>query len=696
MDNDNLMVDAETVESWVISKVNAWESSFKVNYQEKFEEYNRLWRGIWAESDKTRASERSRLISPALQQAVESSVAEIEEATFGRGAFFTIRDDMKVPEGEPKTEQEKKIFEQIRQKVQQEKLKIEYLTKKLNQDFSKAQIRKSIGEVLINSAVTGTGIAEIVIDTVPDLVPTEVVDSQGMGNQGVSRGERVLITMQPVLAQNFRIDPLATSIEESIGVAIDYFVSPHSIEILQEKGIYRDVDFGTNAAENELLDTDPNLTEQPENKVRLTKYFGLVPRHLYNDFIKSTEEDMSDFGDELDEELENEEKYKEPSDLEEALGIAVEEKSNESFYIEAMVILVNGDTVLKCEENKMYFRDRPIIAFPWDIVPGRFWGRGVCEKGCSSQKALDTEMRARIDALALTNAPMMACDSTRLSKGANTNIRPGGTILTNGDPREVLVPFKFGEISSSSFVQTEALQRMVQTATGAIDSAGVPGSINGEATAAGISMGLSAIIKRHKRTLVNFQQSFLIPFVKKSACRYMQFSPEKYPVKDYDFEVTSSLGIVAREYEVTQLVQLLQTMGADTPVYPLLVKAIIENMQVSNREELIKLIDESQKPNPEAEKLQKDKLNSDLGLTNAQTQALIGTARESQARAEKLTAEAEAIPAELRNETVKAISAVRKVDNELDRDDKKVLGMSKTMLEEEKLNLKREEIFNKQ
>ena len=237
---------------------------------------------------------------------------------------------------------------------------------------------------------------------------------------------------------------------------------------------------------------------------------------------------------------------------------------------------------------------------------------------------------------------------------------------------------------------------MVQTATGAIDSAGVPGSINGEATAAGISMGLSAIIKRHKRTLVNFQQSFLIPFVKKSACRYMQFSPEKYPVKDYDFEVTSSLGIVAREYEVTQLVQLLQTMGADTPVYPLLVKAIIENMQVSNREELIKLIDESQKPNPEAEKLQKDKLNSDLGLTNAQTQALIGTARESQARAEKLTAEAEAIPAELRNETVKAISAVRKVDNELDRDDKKVLGMSKTMLEEEKLNLKREEIFNKQ
>ena len=39
----------------------------------------------WSEEDKANQSERT--ISPALQQAVESSVAEIEEATFGRGAF---------------------------------------------------------------------------------------------------------------------------------------------------------------------------------------------------------------------------------------------------------------------------------------------------------------------------------------------------------------------------------------------------------------------------------------------------------------------------------------------------------------------------------------------------------------------------------------------------------------------------------
>ena len=82
---------------------------------------------------------------------------------------------------------------------------------------------------------------------------------------------------------------------------------------------------------------------------------------------------------------------------------------------------------------------------------------------------------------------------------------------------------------------------MVQTATGAIDSAGFAGSVNKDSTAAGISMSLGAIIKRHKRTLINFQESFLIPFVTKAAHRYMQFDPENYPVADYRFDAVSTV-----------------------------------------------------------------------------------------------------------------------------------------------------------
>ena len=180
---------------------------------------------------------------------------------------------------------------------------------------------------------------------------------------------------------------------------------------------------------------------------------------------------------------------------------------------------------MKAEANPYMMQDRPIVAFPWDVVPSRFWGRGVCEKGYNSQKALDAELRARIDALSLTTHPMLAVDATRMPRGAKPEVRPGKMILTSGDPREILQPFNFGQVSQITFAQASALQQMVQQATGAVDSAGIAGSINGEATASGISMSLGAIIKRHKRTLINFQQAFLIPFVKKAAYRYMQFDP---------------------------------------------------------------------------------------------------------------------------------------------------------------------------
>ena len=378
--------------------------------------------------------------------------------------------------------------------------------------------------------------------------------------------------------------------------------------------------------------------------------------------------------------LVNDDEYEEVEQLTDAT-------EDEGYYAEAIVVIANGGTLLKAEMNPYMMQDRPVVAFPWDIVPGRFWGRGVCEKGYNSQKALDAELRARIDALALTVHPMMAMDATRLPRGANPTVAPGKIILTNGNPAEVLQPFNFGQVSQITFAQAAELQRMVQTATGAIDSAGVPGSINGEATAAGISMSLGAIIKRHKRTLVNFQDSFLIPFVTKAAHRYMQFEPEIYPVADYVFEVTSSLGIIAREYEVTQLVQLLQTMPADSPMYPSLIQSIIDNMNLSNREELIATLEQAGQPSPEAQEAAQLAQQTQFQFQQSQTNALNGQAAESQARAGKIAAETKAIPVELENDRIKAVSTNLQVGTEDDKEFERRLKVADTVLKEKKLNL---------
>jgi hypothetical protein len=640
-DKENFATE-QHLENWVIQKCDGWRDHFEANYSQKFDEYYRLWRGHWSAEDRTRASERSKIISPALQQAVESSVAELEEATFGRGKWFDIKDDIHDQQPED----------------------IVMLRQHLDDDFKKNKVRKGVAECLINAAVFGTGIAEVVLEEEKEMAPaTQPVMGGELQAVGVTIRDRTCVKLRPVMPQNFLIDPVATDIDSALGCAIDEFVSSHSVEQLQESGVYRqEVDISSSATPDFDIEPDQDLTRYDDDKVRLTKYYGLVPRHL---LVKAmADEDAA----------------------EDEVVVELDEDADSSYYVEAVVVIANGGTLLKATENPYMMQDRPVVAFPWDVVPSRFWGRGVCEKGYNSQKALDAELRARIDALALTIHPMMAMDASRMPRGAKPTIQPGKTILTNGNPSEILQPFNFGQVNQITFAQAQALQTMVQTATGAIDSAGIAGSINGESTAAGVSMSLGAIIKRHKRTLINFQEAFLIPFVTKAAWRYMQFEPEMYPVADYKFHTSSSLGIIAREYEVTQLVQLLQTMSPDTPMYPKLVMSIIDNMNLSNREELIQVLEQANTPNPEAEQAAQQAAQqaqeAQLAFQASQSAALNGQAQESAARAQKLSVEAQVIPQELEIDRIKAVTTNLKAGDADDKEFQKRIEISKQMLKE--------------
>ncbi len=595
-----------TLESWVMNKCEQWRDHYQTNYAEIHDEYYRIWRGIWDKSDSMRESERSRLISPATQQAVESSVAEIEEATFGRGEFFDIKDDLQDPNPQD----------------------VGFLRNQLKEDMHLAKIRTSIGECLINAAVFGTGIGEVVLEEQLELKPTtQEAPEMEMTAIGVMKSERVIVKLDPIMPQNFLIDPLATNIEDAVGVAIDKMCPYHEIQKGIDSGIYRDVEVGQYAYDPELDDASKIRPIYEDDMVRLTKYYGLVPTHLLSN--------IDDDG--------------------EIKSIIPTDKDKS--YTEVIIVIANGDTILKIENNPYMKQDRPVVAFSWDCVPFKFWGRGICEKAYNSQKALDTELRARIDALALTVHPMMAVDASRMPRGSKLDIRAGKTILTNGNPAEVLQPFKFGQLDQVSFTQAATLQQMVQQSTGAIDSAGIPAGLNGEGTAAGISMGLGAVIKRHKRTLINFQENFFIPFIEKAACRYMQFVPELYPVKDYKFVATSTLGIVAREYEVTQLVQLLQTMSPESPMYPMLVESIVDNMGLSNRDQIVESMRKVNKPNPEQEQIKKAKIQLELQQAQATIQNIQAQSAEIASRVEQNQVETQLLPVE---EETKRITALAK------------------------------------
>ncbi len=624
----------ETLDSWVMSKCDQWRDHYESNYSETHNEYYRIWRGIWNKQDSMRESERSKIISPATQQAVESSVAEIEEATFGRGQFFDIKDDLQDPNPQD----------------------IAFLRNQLQEDMHFAKTRSSVAECLINAAVFGTGIAEIVLEEVTELTPaTQPAPETDMMAVGVMKRDRFVVKLDPIMPQNFLIDPLATNIDDAIGVAIDKMVSFHQVQQGIDSGIYRDVEVSATASDPDLEDASDISTLYQDDMVRLTKYYGLVPSHLLSSISEDGEvEDIVDY-------------------------------DKDESYTEVIMVIANGDTILKVEKNPYMKQDRPVVAFAWDLVPFKFWGRGICEKAYNSQKALDTELRARIDALALTVHPMMAVDATRMPRGAKLDVRAGKTILTNGNPAEVLQPFKFGGLDATSFNQAATLQAMVQQATGAIDSAGVPASINGEGTAAGTSMALGAIIKRHKRTLINFQENFLIPFVEKAACRYMQFTPELYPVKDYKFVATSSLGIVAREYEVTQLVQLLQTMSPESPMYPILVESIVDNMGLSNREQIIAAMRQANQPNPEEQQLQQAQIQMQMQSAQATLENLQAQTAEIVSRVQQNQVETQLLPVEEETRRIAAMAKTMPMD-EFER----LVEFAKLELKEKELDTKEE------
>ena len=644
MEYDDYVNEANAVENWIMHKCEQWRDHYESNYAERFDEYYRLWRGIWAHEDSLRSSERSRLISPALQQAVESSVAEVEEATFGRGSFFDIRDDFQ----------------------DQQKVDISFLKKQLQEDFSRTKIRKQVAEAILNAAVFGTGIAELVLEEELELVPaTRPVMEGAMTAVGVEKRERFMVKLKPVLPQNFLIDPVATTVDEALGVAIDEFVPKHQVELLISKGIYRDVPVETTYTDTDL-EPDQELTLYTDDKVRLTKYYGLVPKYLYNEAIKEEYDDEVDVSDLLADE---------------------EQSESTTEYVEVVAVIANGGQLLKIEESPYMMKDRPVVAFPWDVVPGRFWGRGVCEKGYNSQKALDTELRARIDALALTVHPMLAVDASRLPRGSKFEVRPGKAILTNGNPAEILQPFKFGSLDQISFVQAKELMSMVQQATGAVDTATLPGAMSERPTAAGISMGLGAIIKRHKRTLINFQEAFLIPMIEKTAWRYMQFAPEVYPVSDYKFVPTSSLGIIAREYEVSQLVQLLQTMDKNSKMYNQLLEAVIDHMNLSNREELIQGLRQAAQPDPQKQQAEQAQQQATLQQIQSQVNAFNAQAAESQARAQKITSEIPIDRFEAETDRIKALATNIKAGNEDDKEFEKRAKIAELYLKEQAINL---------
>ena len=634
---------------WVMEHAEEWRDHRDSNYLEDWKEFERLWRGEWAAEDKTRESERSRITSPALQQAIENHTAEIEEAVFGQGAnFFDIEDDIK----------------------DQDKSDIDYLKAYMKECFKKNKTRKNIGDSILLGSIYGTGIGEVITKKVKELKPaTEELKDMNAMVIGTLETEKVSVTLKPISPQNFIIDPSATSIEDALGVAIEEFLPAHTIAINIKKGIYKDVkELGDDSAPDSNLEASWIDQKYDDDKIRVLRYYGLVPKYML-DAAKDEEEVVDLLGEEKDgEESEVLEEY---GDL-----------------VEAIVVIADGAYLLKAEENPYMMKDRPVVAYQDDTVPNRFWGRGVAEKGYNMQKAIDAQIRSHIDSLALTTVPMMAMDATRLPRGSKFEVRPGKSILTNGNPSEILMPFRFGQTDSSNIETAARFETMLLQATGTLDTAAMQAQpVGGE-----LSIQLSSIIKKNKRTLVNFQDQFLIPFIEKAAWRFMQFDPDNFPVKDWKFVPASTLGMLAREVEQQQFINLMKTLGPDSPLVPILMQGVIETSNLANKTQLLKMLQQSMQPNPQAQQMQAMAQEVQLKTAEATINDLSASAMEKQARAQKLAVETQLLPEEVKAKQIAALSTNLDQGSGDDKEFERRVKVADLMLKEKNINLKEQDL----
>lgn len=569
----------QALSTWVMAKVDAWRTHRDTQHKERWDEYYRLWRAQFSENDKTRKSERSKLVAPATMQAVDSTIAEIEEAVFGREQWIDVRQDV-VEAKDP--EQRSKLLES---------------RDRLLERLTQADVPSACSKAFLIGAVYGTGVGKINVEVI-----------KRKGKPGEPTSEEVLVEVIPLEPYEFVPDPTTDDIDAMLGMAHETIVPLHKIRRGQKDGKY----FQTNVSAWE--GESPGDTKEDGLSLKLpqglsayiTEYHGLVPAQYLARALAPAEDD-------------------------EKLKLLFEGQDPEDELVEAIVTIANKGILIGAKANPFWQEDRSFIAYQHDTVPNYFWGRGVAEKGYQPQKALDAELRARIDTMAMISLPMVAGDVTRLPRGMNLGIWPGKFWPTTGNPGEILQPFTFGNLNPSTFNSTADLERMVQMATGAMDPTS---AFSQNSSPTNNALNASAFIKRARRTMQNIERNWLEPMVQKVLLRYMQFDPQNFP-EDPGFRVSGSLGMMARELEQQQLTQLASLVPNESAPFLVLLKAIFDNSSSPHKGEMVKAVDAMLAP-PDEEAKQKQ-----AALEQLQLRGQMATVAEAEGKAQKAAAEAQ-------------------------------------------------------
>jgi len=581
----------------VIADIVPWRRLRDSKFENLWDEFYAKWRGFWMPQHKSFKTERSRIISPLTSMSVDLTSAEIIEAVLGREYFIDLPDNL----GDEDTTD------------------VDAARKLLVQDLKDEGFIDEFALTALNGCLYGTGITKIQISTKIKKSMTRDKDKKLVVN------EEEVVVVKPVAIEpgQFVADPSARDIDDMKGCAHEFLMPLSTLKGRQLRGMYYKTKVGAFKAriisKNRGDTEEGNIRDQGE-VAYITEYYGEVPTREFNAAIAEGK------GTPLTQEM--------------------IQAIPEELTTEAIITIANETTLLRAIENPLLTGERLIVSYQHEAVPGRFYGRGVCEKAANVQRAMDAEMRARIDGLAWSNMPMFAGDLTRLPPNSNMNAWPGKMWGTRGNPNEVLKEFRVSSPDQNSYAHVQDLERMGQQATGALDSQGLRQGVRDE-SATGSALAASSFIKRSKRTMYNIE-GYMNKLIRRVLRLKTQFEPGRYP-QDYEFQVKGSIGIMARELEANFMVNMLSVIGADSPASMPIIRAIFEHSGSPVRSEVLQALKaiENKQETPEEAAAKKAQLEIPVLTADklrAETAKILEEAELKEAQAEKTEAETDAMP----------------------------------------------------
>ena len=112
-----------------------------------------------------------------------------------------------------------------------------------------------------------------------------------------------------------------------------------------------------------------------------------------------------------------------------------------------------------------------------------------------------------------------------------------------------------------------------------------------DTTVAGASIALQTFLRRAKGVAANVEQNFLQPLITMLAWRSMQFMPERFPPVDFSFQAKGSMGILERDAERANLIEILSAIPPESPAFYAVMRLIVQSGPYEQHDELLAIID---------------------------------------------------------------------------------------------------------